>query len=39
MSALAKIGNLLIPALFIIYVYAVIGLYTFSGIFYSSLDF
>lgn len=33
MTALAKIGNLLIPALFIIYIYAVVGLYTFSGSF------
>lgn len=31
MTALAKVGNILIPALFIIYIYAVVGLYTFSG--------
>ena len=30
-NALAKVGNILIPALFIIYIYAVVGLYTFSG--------
>ena len=29
--ALAKVGNLLIPALLIIYIYAVVGLYSFSG--------
>ena len=34
MNALAKVGNILIPAIVIIYVYAVVGLYTFSGIFY-----
>ena len=33
MLALAKIGNLLIPAIVIIYVYAVVGLYAFAGIF------
>ena len=31
MTALAKVGNVLIPALFIIYIYAVVGLYTFAG--------
>lgn len=31
MTSLAKIGNLLIPILFIIYMYAVIGLYSFTG--------
>jgi hypothetical protein len=34
MNALAKVGNILIPAIVIIYVYAVVGLYTFSGICY-----
>jgi hypothetical protein len=31
-TALAKVGNILIPCLLIIYVYAVVGLYSFSGI-------
>lgn len=31
MNALKKVGKIMIPALVIIYVYAVIGLYTFSG--------
>ena len=31
MSALAKVCNILIPFFLIIYVYAVIGLYAFSG--------
>ena len=31
MTALAKVGNVLIPALLIIYIYAVVGLYTFAG--------
>lgn len=31
MAALAKVGNILIPAVFIIYVYSVVGLYTFAG--------
>lgn len=39
MAALAKVGNILIPALVIIYVYAVVGLYTFSGTFHFNLDF
>lgn len=35
LTALAKVGNILIPALVIIYVYAVVGLYTFSGTLYA----
>lgn len=31
MQALAKVGNILIPAIVIIYVYAVVGLYAFTG--------
>ena len=31
MCALAKVGTIMIPALIIIYVYALVGLYTFSG--------
>lgn len=31
MAALAKVGNILVPALVIIYVYSVVGLYTFAG--------
>lgn len=39
MAALAKVGNILVPALVIIYVYAVVGLYTFTGNFSANLDF
>lgn len=31
MKSLIKFGNILVPAIIIIYVYAVVGLYTFSG--------
>lgn len=31
MKSLAKFGKILIPAVIIIYVYAVVGLYTFTG--------
>ncbi len=31
MTALAKVGTIMIPALIIIYIYALVGLYTFSG--------
>lgn len=33
MTALAKVGQIMIPAVIIIYAYALVGLYSFSGIY------
>lgn len=39
LNSLKSVGKILIPALFIIYMYAVVGLYSFSGINYVIIDY